>query len=152
MASDLTSTYNRDDDAEKLILVDCNGTLFIPETRDNLFDFLDAARASGEFRVVVFSDDFEGNKNSLMLAGMKRHRDAGFYGEIARKQDYDGRKAFLVVDDDHSTHKVDARFKLDPRDAKAIAKMHFWLTSGADVVAQSIRDAAAGVPPGVRLN
>ena len=130
--------FNKDGDACKLILCDCNNTLLGARSGEalnkQLLDFLVKAKEHG-FRVVIFSNDSDGNQDTLRLLFKRHLKDPEFFGPIQDKSDYTGAKALMVFDDDHTSHAADAAFRLDPKDDKTITRLSQNLFSVLDYAA-----------------
>ncbi|PZQ44822.1 MAG: hypothetical protein DI551_09345 [Micavibrio aeruginosavorus] len=137
----LSEIYNRDLAAKRLILCDVNGTLTLHKNDKLVRDLIDAAKKSGDYDVVIFSNDARNNQETLELLGRQRHKDPAFYGEVLYKSEYAGRKAFMVIDDEPDSHKVDAVHRLHPSQTETLKKLIFWLTDGPALVAQKMKDA-----------
>lgn len=106
-----------------IILCDCNGTLFGGEgfegNNEKLIGFLRAAKQLG-YEVVIFSDEPNGAQLMVKTIGIRYFKDQDFFGEVNSKSEFEGKKAFIVIDDDHSTHKVDVadNHKFSPMDPR----------------------------------
>ncbi len=123
---DYRREFNRDSDACKLILCDCNNTLLSARSgeplNERLVTFLDEAKKHG-YRVVIFSNDSDGNVDQLALLLQRRFKDREYFGPIQSKEDFIGTKALMVFDDNHTSHAVDAEFKLSPTDDTLIERL-----------------------------
>jgi len=105
-----------------LILVDCVGTLYegaFGKRNDKLIKFLSEMKKVG-FAIQIFSSNPNGSSNALKIIQMRLQKEnIDFdFGEVALKSDYDGKKAFIVIDDDHSSHNVDCETLYDPEDER----------------------------------
>lgn len=103
------------------IFCDCNGTLFdtsVGETvNQKLVDFLVEAKNIG-YEVIIFSDSPDTVQLRVKLLELKRGLGKDFFGEVRHKSEYSDTPAFMVIDDDHSTHKVNCSNKYSPNDGR----------------------------------
>ncbi|NCO04076.1 MAG: hypothetical protein GW903_07785 [Alphaproteobacteria bacterium] len=105
------------------IFSDCEGTLYDFGTPNvELLDFLYKSAQAG-FEVQIVSNDPSGSKLALTMIAFCYEADGdnrladfikGF--DIAPKSDFSGEKVFLMFDDNHDSHQIDAEHKLAPHD------------------------------------
>lgn len=100
-----------------LILCDCNGTLFAARAGEAfnkaLLTFLKELKEEG-YEVVIFSNDPDGNQRSLEMVSRALFGNSDLFGEIQRKDTFDGKTALVVFDDDHASHNVVGAYKASP--------------------------------------
>ncbi len=131
------ATPQSDIPEENLILSDCEGTLYDwGKPNLKLIKFLLAAHDHG-YKVQIFSNDPTGS--SLALRMMEIGDEEGLVekllniSKIAHKNEFSGEKAFIVFDDNHSSHKVDCENQYAPDDAR-IDKMMAYLKASDDLI------------------
>jgi hypothetical protein len=134
MLSDIANNAAQDDGSasadKKVIYCDCDGTLFT--TKDGqaanklLFQYLKHMKDAGH-TVIIFSAMSGTNAGNVQMQSML------FFGKdnanifehdgliVTHKDGVIGEKAWMVIDDNHDTHKVDATYKVDPMDLKFVA-------------------------------
>ncbi len=128
--------------AGRLILCDCNGTLFDARHRKGLnmevFDFLFAAEQRG-YNVIIHSGNAHDNITGYMAIWRRRHeRFNTFIRERVEKapaepeilykdETHDMPKPFLTIDDEHgSGYTSRAQHQWEPNDPRMHATMAAW--------------------------
>ena len=114
---------------DNLILVDCNGTIFdgpFGDRNTELIKFLAAMKSVGH-QIQIFSDNPSAVQDRInSLQRILANKGLNFeFGEVHRKDMYDGKKAFIVVDDDHSAHNVDAAYEYSPMDERIVKTLKY---------------------------
>ncbi len=124
-----------------LIVCDCDGTLWNGRGEFNtpLFLWLFERQREG-FEIVIFS---AATKDSAIAHQSNLHfgkPDVFLNKErnVTPKNEMDGVAAFLVIDDDHKSHKVKAKHRWNPNDPAVIAYIY-----------QSLKRPVRPMPPGM---
>jgi hypothetical protein len=111
----------------KRIISDCNGTLFLARANEatnmQLLTFLSLAKQTG-FDVVIASNDATGNEQALKLLSLKYFGDAAYFGDVKHKSEYSGVDAFMVFDDDHSSHAIRGQNLFSPTDSALLQRLN----------------------------
>lgn len=113
------------------IFCDCDGTLFWTSSGDlfneDLFLFLVKLKRDGH-DVTIFSGEANSNEGRVKLYSQRLTGDAMFFAKdgfvVTPKTAVDGEAAYLVIDDDHPTHRLKAEVEWDPNDASVRAFIH----------------------------
>ncbi|MAZ76618.1 MAG: hypothetical protein CMH31_04880 [Micavibrio sp.] len=111
-----------------LILCDVDGTLFgegLDGDNEKLIRFLAAAKDIG-YEVVIFSNAADGAQFKVRALGLKFFKDLNFFGEVMSKSAYAGERAWVVIDDDHTSHDVKAGFQFSPKDSHIDRMMQYF--------------------------
>lgn len=123
-----------------LIATDCVGTLTAWQKNAvniTLMRFWDLKAKEG-YNAIVFSDDpYPGTEKLLTMRAQRDIGEPNLYMKkpgldafhIHHKEEYDGVEAFLVMDNNHESHKVNAEHKLDPNDPEVIAYMEAYVAA-----------------------
>ncbi len=122
------------------ILCDCVGTLGmrIPGEAINLLLMRFLARKAQEgYEVIVFSDAPEDTfaRTLKLYAGTRIGKGTLFENfEIRNKSEFDQTDAFMVIDNDHKSHLVNAKHKWDPNNEGVINYMEDYVAANPFVV------------------
>jgi len=116
-----------------LILSDCEGTLYKDgDPNDQLLTFLVKAAKAG-YEVKFVSNDPSGSRLMLRVLSLSFQQDldtrmANFIDntELYPKTAFAREKVFLMFDDDHGSHNIDAEYKLSPND-RQMARMEQYI-------------------------
>lgn len=133
-AKNLSGVYRAEADAEqeapseqRRIVSDCNGTLLMARSGEpvnmQLLTFLSSAKKLG-FDVVIASNDASGNEEILKIIGRRHFGDPDYFGEVKYKDELSGAEAFIVFDDDHTSHKIKGENLLDPTNTFVLGKLN----------------------------
>lgn len=115
---------NPSDNAQDLrIFCDCDGTLFWTSSGDSfnedLFLFLIKLKKDGH-DVTIFSGEANSNEGRVKIYSQRLTGDPLFFAKdgfaVTSKTAVDGETAYLVIDDDHSTHRIKAAVSWNPND------------------------------------
>lgn len=108
---------NNKQDKDWLILCDVGGTLLEAKIGEpvnhTLLCFLAAYKEEG-FKVVLFAERPASVQAAVNDMCREAYGDPALLGEVQPKSAFAGADAFMVIDDDHGSHKVKTSFIMDP--------------------------------------
>lgn len=132
---------NKEEPEALRIYCDCDGTLWDRNRKFNvpLFLWLYERQQEG-FEVIIFSREF--NEGYIRIHSGFHFGDPDVFENngklVTPKSEVAGRKAFLVIDDDHKSHSVDAKHRWNPNDPAVVAYIN-----------QSLKRPVRPMPPGM---
>lgn len=141
---------NNKQDKDWLILCDVGGTLLeakLGEPVNQILLSLLAAYNQEGFKVVLFAERPASVQGDVHDMCRKYYGDPALFGAVQPKSAFAGADAFMVIDDDHGSHKVKTSLLLDPvQNERTFAKMANFALNVCDEIDRITAERKAQAP------